>query len=356
LHFGFEGGLLLSQNRNEWLRQSPQPGAYSASAISQWRDDLNRPTQADSPETFANKFQAIVALERLGLLAGLGDQAQTRQKLNEALLDCFRHGSTGLKTEILDYFTPARIALFEKKDLDALRDHIQALFVSYSGTLGTALPDDRLAVSFEAFLSSCCDRLPDLYKDVPPKQRSEIESYLKNLLVKEANSIVDYPANFPGLRFAALDALMRLNQAEACICLESVLRHDELPALRLKALDKLQELSSPNLRQLCIELLSKEQDPVILDRLRTVEYFERRPDRASEKFQKELRQACETLSRKYPYELSDSAEYQRMPAQVKGADGRLEPSQKSLDAVAARTTYNERYTKGWTQCNIPRKN
>lgn len=341
LRFGLERETLLIRTRTEWAKDSPTPGNYSASTIDRWKADLNRPTteiynlpaNAGGKELLVNKFQAAVALDRLGPAAGLGNEAEIRAVLNKAFLDCFDYGPPELQRQVIEYLTPERIKEFTKEEKDRLRRAVEVRFRVSSAAINNALPGDPERNTHGALLLACCAKLPAIYEGGTPQERAQIVTCLDDLLVQKPSSTTSYPASYAPLRLAAIDAIIKLSPDRARVVLEHVVRKDKDAEVRLKALDKLQEIGCPNLQQLCIDLLSSEEDPLILKRLRTIEYFERRPDRASPDYQRELRNATEVLTNRYKYDLSGSEEYQRS----------MQPVQ---DAAGARRVYNDKYVKG----------
>ena len=341
LRFGLERETLLIRTRNEWAKDSLTPGNYSASTIDRWKADLNRPTieiynlpgNAGGNELLVNKFQAAVALDRLGPAAGLGNEAATRAVLNQAFLDCIEYGPPELQRQVIDYLTPERIREFTKQEKDRLRRAVEVRFRVSSAAINNSLPGDSVRNTHGALLLACCAKLPAIYEGGTPQERAQIVTCLDDLLVQKPSSTTSYPATYSPLRLAAIDAIIKLSPDRARVVLEHVVRKDKDAEVRLKALDKLQEIGCPNLQQLCIDLLSSEEDPLILKRLRTIEYFERRPDRASPDYQRELRNATDVLTNRYKYDLSGSEEYQRSMQPVH-------------DEAGARRVYNDKYVKG----------
>lgn len=341
LRFGLERETLLIRTRNEWAKDSLTPGNYSASTIDRWKADLNRstteiynlPANAGGKELLVNKFQAAVALDRLGPAAGLGNEAATRAVLNQAFLDCIDYGPPELQRQVIDYLTPERIREFTKEEKDRLRRAVEVRFRVSSAAINNSLPGDPERNTHGALLLACCAKLPALYEGGTPQERAKIVTCLDDLLVQKPSSTTSYPASYAPLRLAAIDAIIKLSPDRARVVLEHVVRKDKDAEVRLKALDKLQEIGCPNLQQLCIDLLSSEEDPLILKRLRTIEYFERRPDRASPDYQRELRNATEVLINRYKYDLSGCEAYNRS-------------KQRLDDAPGARQFYNDKYVKG----------
>lgn len=307
LRFGSEREELISKIHREWSEKGATPGQFATHTRDRLRADIAVDADVFSPpggqdDIKVSKFRAALALDSLRELSGFRNDGDRTIAVNKALIDCFDLSNPQLAMAVLaklvepvsiDGERPKpRLETLTNPQLARLRVLCTAA-LSMRGLNGAITDEMREKIDLKIAI---VEKLPEIFKGADVGQVAQIVHRLQCFLSPDMKDDSNpYPRYSASLREAAVEALAKMSPETARLVLPDVVRKDLVETVRLKALEWLVEIGHPQLRELCIERLTDETDPLILKRLRRVEYFERRPDRSSAWYKKEFDRASAAI-------------------------------------------------------------
>lgn len=307
LKFGSEREELISRIHREWSQKEATPGQYAALVRDRLRAEVGVDADAFSPlgghdDIKLSKFRAALALDSLREISGYRSDGDRTIAVNKALIECFDLSNPQLAKAVLEKLVEPvsidgaiakpRLETLTNPQLARLRVLCTAA-LTMRGLNGAINDEMREKIDLKIAI---VEKLPEIFKGADVGQVAQVvhrlQCFISPDMKDESNP---YPRYASSLREAAIDALAKMSPETARLLLPDVVRKDLVETVRLKALEWLVEIGHPQLRELCIERLTDETDPLILKRLRRVEYFERRPDRSSAWYKKEFDRASAAI-------------------------------------------------------------
>lgn len=290
-----ERQTMLQQCRDDWQKFSAEPGRFSKQFIQTLKSDLTRNTDggddAQRQQLMDRKFRAAVALSELGGPAELGIDAEIRSKTTQSLIDCFDYTQPAIALQVLPHLVPKRLGELAPQQLKDVRDTFQQM-------LGAGIEANRNtpdaianAQSRTPLRIAVIEKLPQILAGANDQQRAEIANTLKGIISYDDRYRNFFAAASPELRAATIKTLTELsvNAPEATragtvklynslLGMAEAQKRDASPDVRLAALNALEKLKATDLQATALKLLKVEKDPLVLEKLWSLEYSERRPD------------------------------------------------------------------------------
>jgi hypothetical protein len=315
-----ERRALFQKCRDDWQRSSGEKGQFARQFVSSLKLDLNVNTEAGDPaqrlRSMDKKFRAALTLSELGGPAEIGIDADNRKKTTQALIDCFDYTQPALALQILPHLVPKRLGEFTPQQLKDVRDTFQQM-LGAGIEIGRNTPDAQANGQARTPLRlAVIERLPQVMAGATAQQKNDVINTLKGIIAYDERYRNFFAAAQPELRAASIKALVELcangteqTKTSTADMLKQLagagdaLKRDASPDVRLAALTGLEKLKVNDLQAVALQLLKTEKDPLVIDKLWSLEYSERRPDFNSRR----SRAAFESAQRKLIDSLDNSS-------------------------------------------------
>lgn len=295
-------------------KQNPEAGAYARAYFEKLRDEL--PAKTHDAEERLRRFNAALVLKTSGQAAEYG---VTEKQLVDVFADCVRPNEPELARQAMDQVLPHfNGPLLSDEKRERILEHIS--YAIKSKNIDPTTNADLLKREW-------IDRITELAEKTDPKK--VLEGFKDDLGdphpgAREIFTKMLTPGTqeFNGAtaesRAAAARALSKVgsNDLATRALLKKALGLEGGPAdpsalVRTEAFETLVQMKPPGMRDMCLELLTKETDSELLRRIKGMEKGERRLDPSSQEYKERFRVALRDLLTSSKRSLVGSEEYIR---------------------------------------------